>query len=121
MKSIDVIKIRIGGIVLFSFILSLLFGLFYYLLYNYKIDSFNFKNEDGRTNWDIIINKRSFEFWYYSWLNQLTVGYAQFFPISDVGKLLSVIQIFLFWIVVLSFSIIIDEDNIIKLVKKFRH
>lgn len=103
MKSLDVIKIRITIIVLFAILTSLLFGLFYYLLHIYGIDSLNFKE-----------NINPFDFWYYSWLNQLTVGYAQFYPTSNIGKILSMTQIFLFWIIVLSLSIIIDEENIIR-------
>ena len=116
------IKIRISLIIFISIFISILFGLFYFLLYHYKVDSFNFRINNDPTsdiNWNIINEKNSLDFWYFSWLNQLTVGYGQIFPVSDIGKILSIIQIFLFWIFILSLSIIIDEENILNIHKLF--
>ena len=103
MNKLQIIKFRITIIILFSIFLSLFFGYLYYLLRKFNIDSLNKKNPE------------LIDFYYYSWMNQLTVGYAQFYPTSVIGKLLSMLQIFLFWIVILSLSIIIDEENILKL------
>jgi hypothetical protein len=91
---------RLLWFILFTITLSAVFGGIYYGLYVDGIDDFKIEDTD-----DI------FNFWYFSWITQTTVGFGDMSPSSKTGKILVCAQVFLFWIGALSFAVLADENN----------
>jgi hypothetical protein len=93
---------RLGSFTVLTILLSVVFGSIYYAMHSAKIDDFGIGEED---------DKDLFNFWYFSWITQTTVGYGDYSPKSNWGKLLVCLQIFLFWVWVLVFAALVDEKN----------
>ena len=104
---------RLLGFSILTIILSAIFGGIYYGLYLNKVDNFGRENEDGSPDWNAIETGRMdpFDFWYFSWVTQTTVGYGDISPRSTGGRVLACGQIFLFWIIALTFAVLADEKD----------
>ncbi len=93
---------------------SIIFGGIYYGLYEAGIDDFGHTpdpryistNEDGSST-----DFNKFDFWYFSWITQTTVGYGDNSPRSTWGKIIVCAQIFIFWVTALSFAVLADEAS----------
>ena len=98
---------------LLTILFSVIFGSIYYGLYYNKVDDFGYKNDDGSSDWSALDSGviKPFDFWYFSWITQTTVGYGDISPKSNEGRVLACVQIFLFWIVALTFAVLADEKD----------
>lgn len=52
-----------------------------------------------------------FDYFYFSWITQSTIGYGDHSPKTELGKVAVCAQSFTFWMVALSFAVLADEEK----------
>lgn len=99
---------RIVGFAFLTIMLSVIFGAIYYGIYMSGKDNFSLDEEQkfGKEN-----ELDPFDFMYFSWVTQSTIGYGDMSP-EDAGTKWAVcIQSFLFWMLALTFAVLGDEND----------
>lgn len=84
--------------------LSVIFGAIYYGIYKSGNDNFSL---DDNAQPDF------FDFLYFSWITQSTIGYGDMSPNDTGSKWVVCIQSFLFWMIALTFAVLGDENDML--------